>query len=42
MGSNLNQLAHQANISGVKSVEDAVLELIGQISEVVQTISRRL
>ena len=42
MGSNLNQLARQANISGVKSVEDAVLELIGQISEVVQTISRRL
>lgn len=42
MGSNLNQLAHQANIFGVKSVEDVVLEVIGQISEVVQAISRRL
>lgn len=40
MGSNLNQLAHQANIFGVKSVEDAVLELMEQISEVVQAILR--
>lgn len=42
MGSNLNQIAHQANIFGIKAVEDAALELLKQISELVQTISRRL
>lgn len=42
MGSNLNQLAHQANIFGLQSVKDAVMELISQISEVIQKINRRL
>ena len=42
MGSNLNQIAHQANIFGIKAVEDAALELLKQISELVQAIGRRL
>ena len=42
MGGNLNQLAHLANIHGIKTVENAVLELIRQISELVQAIGRRL
>ena len=42
MGSNLNQIAHQVNIFGIKAVEDAALELLKQISELVQAIGRRL
>ena len=42
LGGNLNQLAHQANIFGITKVAEALLKLIGQISEVVQKIGRRL
>ena len=42
MGSNLNQLTHQANIFGIKSLEDKINELLSEIKEVIQKISRRL
>ena len=42
MGSNLNQLTHQANIFGIKPLEDRINELISEIREVIQKISRRL
>ena len=42
MGSNLNQVAHQANIFGLPSVEYAARDLMIQIKDVLQAISRRL
>lgn len=42
MGNNLNQIARQANIFGFPAVADAAEDLISQIQEVVQAISRRL
>lgn len=39
---NINQLAHQANIFGVKTVEDSALEAINEIKNFIQMISRRI
>lgn len=42
MAGNINQIAHQANIVGVKPVEDAAMEAINEIKNFVQMISRRI
>ena len=39
---NINQLAHQANIFGVKTVEDSALDAINEIKNFIQMISRRI
>lgn len=42
MGSNLNQVVHQANIFGLPRVADEAMELMRHIKDVLQSISRRL
>ena len=42
MAGNINQIDHQANIFGVKAVEDIAVEAINEIKNFVQMISRRI
>ena len=37
MGSNLNQIAHQANIFGIKAVEDAMFRLSSDVTPIFAT-----
>lgn len=42
MAGNINQIAHQANISGVKGLEDEAKAALDEIREFVQKVSRRI
>ena len=39
---NINQIAHQANISGVKGLEEEAKSALDEIREFVQKVSRRI
>ena len=39
---NINQIAHQANIFGVKTLEDLAMEAINEVRNFVQMIGRRI
>ena len=42
MAGNINQIAHQANISGVKGLEDVAKAALDEIRGFVQKVSRRI
>jgi hypothetical protein len=42
MAGNINQIAHQANISGVKGLEEEAKSALDEIREFVQKVSRRI
>lgn len=42
MAGNINQIAHHANISGVKGLEDEAKTALDEIREFVQKVSRRI